>query len=291
MQDLDFVLKNFEAYIRSERALSENTIDAYIRDLIFFKNFIEKKASQLQDISKDHIVEYLKILKSKYASASICRMFVSIKVFFRFLKKEDIIKVDISKNLDVPKIWQLLPNVLSFTEVENLLNIIDTTSFIGSRDKAILELIYATGIRVSEACNIKKDDISDGFVKVLGKGNKQRIVPIGKKAIQSIKEYLLKLKEKKIENEFLFVSLKAKKVSRVTVWKQIKFYAKKADIEKEISPHTLRHSFATHLLENGADLRLIQEMLGHADISTTDRYTHICKAHVKKSFDNFHPRP
>src|SRR3990172_1686766 len=120
MQDLDFVLKNFEAYIRSERALSENTIDAYIRDLIFFKNFIEK---------------------SKYASASICRMFVSIKVFFRFLKKEDIIKVDISKNLDVPKIWQLLPNVLSFTEVENLLNIIDTTSFILSIDKAILELI------------------------------------------------------------------------------------------------------------------------------------------------------
>jgi len=180
---------------------------------------------------------------------------------------------------------------MTYKEVEDLLNQPDIKTFIGARDKAIIELIYATGIRVTEACNVKVLDVSNDFVKVDGKGKKQRVVPIGKKALDAIDYYLLNFRKEKKDFEFLFVSNNYKKIDRITIWNRIKFYSKKASINKNISPHTLRHSFATHLLENGADLRLIQDMLGHEDISTTDRYTHISKAYLKKAFENFHPRP
>nr|NGX29452.1 Tyrosine recombinase XerD [Candidatus Anoxychlamydiales bacterium] len=215
----------------------------------------------------------------------------AIKVLFRFLKKENVIKKDITLYLDLPKIWQFLPSVMTYQEVDSLLNQIKTDDLIGARDKAVLELLYATGIRVSECSSLKILDVNDDFIKVTGKGKKQRIIPIGKKAINAIDHYLLNFRNEIQGIDYLFISKNGKKIDRVTIYNRIKIYAKGANIKKNISPHTLRHSFATHLLENGADLRLIQDMLGHADISTTDRYTHISKAHLKKAFESFHPRP
>jgi integrase/recombinase XerD len=292
MSDFEDAITSFKTYLSIEKALLENTTLAYLSDIKFLLNFLKKNnIFFLKNIKEENIVSYLSYLKNKsLASSSIARSLVSIKIFFKFLKKEDIIKTNITKYLDVPKIWQLLPNVLSLNEVEKFLNIIEDNSFIGARDKAIFETIYASGLRVSEACSLKITDIEENFIKVLGKGNKQRVVPIGKKAIFAIDNYLINFR-KDIKSKYLFVSKNAKKIDRVTIWQRTKFYIKKANINKDISPHTLRHSFATHLLENGADLRLIQEMLGHEDISTTDRYTHLSKKHLQKAFDNFHPRP
>ncbi len=292
MQDFNFLITGFLAYIETEKGLSSNTVEAYLRDISCFKEFlIKKNISKFQDVNQKEIIEYLGYLKENYATASIARIFIAIKVFFRFLKKENAIETDITRYLDLPKVWQFLPCVMTYSEVEDLLNQIDIKTFIGARDKAVFELIYATGIRVTEACNVKIMDVFDNFVKVDGKGKKQRIIPVGQKALDAIDYYLLNFRKEKKDFQFLFVSNKFKKIDRITIWNRIKFYAKKANIKKNISPHTLRHSFATHLLENGADLRLIQDMLGHEDISTTDRYTHISKAHLKKAFENFHPRP
>jgi integrase/recombinase XerD len=284
-------LLDFLTYIGSEKGLSLNTISSYKRDLLFFMDFLEKRGKKsLKKIFQGDIVDYLSFLKSqKKASSTIYRAFISIKVFFRFLKREKFIERDITKNFDLPKIWQLIPVVLSVEEVKRLFDQIEVNSFIGARDKALLELLYASGVRVSEACNIRIGDIDEEYIKVRGKGKKERIVPIGKKAIEAIDFYLLNYRKGKF-NEFLFVSKSGRRISRESVWKRIKIYAKKAKILKTISPHTLRHSFATHLLENKADIRLIQELLGHEDIATTDRYTHISNAHLKKSFLDFHPK-
>lgn len=219
-------------------------------------------------------------------------MLIAIKVFFRFLKKEGILSCDIACYFETPKMWQMIPDVLQIHEVEALLSEPMTEDAIGARDKAILELLYATGMRVSELCSLKIHDLSDTFVKVKGKGKKERLIPVGKKAIQAVDHYLLHFRgEVKEESSPLFVSSRGNPIDRVTVWSQVKKYAKKAGITKEISPHTLRHSFATHLLEGGADLRLIQDMLGHEDIGTTDRYTHVSGAKLRAAFKAFHPRP
>ena len=292
MQNIDFQIRAFLAYIESEKGLSSNTVEAYSRDIRYFKDFLSKKSiSRFEDVKQADVIEYLSFLKTKYASSSIYRSFVAIKVLFRFLKKENAIKKDITLYLDLPKIWQFLPSVMTYQEVDSLLNQIKTEDFVGARDKAILELLYATGIRVSECCSLKILDVNDDFIKVMGKGKKQRLVPIGKKAIEAIDHYLLNFRNEVKGLDYLFISKGGKKINRVTIYNRIKLYAKGANIKKNISPHTLRHSFATHLLENGADLRLIQDMLGHADISTTDRYTHISKAHLKRAFESFHPRP
>jgi integrase/recombinase XerD len=275
-------------YISSERNLSQNTIFSYERDIRFFLNFLNK--SSVKKISQENFMEYLCFLKTnKKASSSIYRAFVAIKMFFRFLKKEGFINKDISLSFEFPKVWQLIPDVMTYQEVERLLGAPDQTLFIGARDKAILELLYASGIRVSELANLKIKDVSDNRVKVKGKGKKERIVPVGRKAIDAIDFYLLNFRDK-TSSEYLFISSRGKQLDRITIWKRIKEYGKNAEINKNISPHTLRHSFATHLLENGADIRLIQDMLGHEDISTTDRYTHISQAYLKKSFNDFHPR-
>jgi integrase/recombinase XerD len=285
-------IQTFSIYISSEKGLSINTKKAYLNDIEAFCEFLKKSSiNSFKKVSQEDLVSYLEILKTKnYASSSMSRFLVSIKVFFRFLKKEEVVKQDICKYLDLPKIWQLIPTVLCYEEVDAILSLPDVNSFIGARDKALLELIYATGMRVTEACNAKIKDIQDGVIKVKGKGKKERIVPVNKKAVDAIDYYYEKFR-KKDGNPFLFVSKNFLQIDRMSVYNRVKFYAKKAGIYKNISPHTLRHSFATHLLEADADLRLIQEMLGHEDISTTDRYTHISQSHIKKAFENFHPRP
>lgn len=282
---------DFLDYIRSEKGLSAHTIEAYGRDIASFGTFLNGK--QWKEVAPADILSFLGELKAKkYANSTICRMLVAVKVFFRFLKKEGEIGVDLGNYFDTPKLWQLIPEVMTTEEVDALLAQPKTEDAIGARDKAVLELLYATGMRVSELCNLRMNDLSDTFVKVIGKGKKERLIPVGKKAIEAVDHYLLHFRgEVKEENGPLFISPRGKPIDRITVWNRVKIYARSAGIMKEISPHTLRHSFATHLLENGADLRLIQDMLGHEDIGTTDRYTHVTGNRIKTAFQTFHPRP
>lgn len=287
-------LDDFLFYLSSERGLSKNTIEAYRRDIGYFiQSLTGQKITDFGSVKEPQIVAFLASLKSKeYASSSIYRAMVALKSLFRFLRKERMIPHEETLYLDTPKMWQLVPEVLTEGEVQSLLVSIESDDAIGARDRAILETLYASGLRVSEVCSLNIFDVEDDFVRVKGKGGKERVVPIAVKAVSAIDHYLLHYREKLGKNsEALFVSKSGRRLDRVTVWNRVKIYAKKAGILKTISPHTLRHSFATHLLENGADLRVIQEMLGHSNIATTDRYTQISQKHLNEAFAKFHPRP
>lgn len=280
---MNTLLADFIAYLQSEKGLSLHSVEAYGRDI---KNFIEKFSLPFY---QEQIIAHLSFLKEKgFASSSIARALMAIKVFCRFLYREGVLEKDISQAIESPKLWQLLPEFLSQEEVELLLKAPDTKTFIGARDRAILEILYASGLRVSELCSLTLYSVDDEAVRVLGKGSKERIVPIGKKALQALDHYLC-LREH-FSSESLFLTKKGKPIDRSSVWKMVKYYAKKTGITKTISPHTFRHSFATHLLDNGADLRIIQEMLGHSNIATTDRYTHVTTSRLQESFNKFHPR-
>lgn len=283
---------DFLLYVASEKGLSQNTIEAYERDILSLIKFVQNKSIlDFKEIEETHLIEFLSYLKSEsYATSSIARTFIACKVFFRFLKKEGIVSQDITFYLSTPKLWQLIPEVLTIEEVEKLLKECDFKEEDGALDLAVLELLYSSGLRVSEICSLKISDIDDIFVKVMGKGRKERIVPVGKKAIWAIDHYLSFRDRHADRHETLFLNKRGNPLNRIAIWKMVKKYAKKAGIIKNISPHTLRHSFATHLLDNGADLRIIQECLGHASIGTTDRYTHISKKKLQESFDSFHPR-
>lgn len=285
---MDEHLNDFLSYIASEKGLSPNTIESYRRDVLNFISYLEEaQINSLNLVRELNIVNYLGSLQAKHqASASICRALIAIKVFCRFLKREGIIEANAALYLETPKLWQLIPEVMTAEEVELLLAQPDDSTANGSRDKAILELLYASGMRVSELCSLSIHAADETFVRVKGKGSKERLVPIGKKAVEAIDAYLQKFRDGD-RNEALFVNQKGTRIDRIEVWKMIKKYGKMAGIAKNISPHTLRHSFATHLLDNGADLRVIQEMLGHASISSTDRYTHISRSHLQQAFDLF----
>ncbi len=277
-------IHEFLSYISSEKGLSVNTIQAYGRDIRRFAEDLDGEATE------EEIVNHMSYLKKKgYASSSIYRTLMALRGFFRFLKREGHVEKDPTALLESPKMWQLVPEVLSSEEIERLLGAPGNGEE-EMRDKAVLETLYATGIRVSELCNLDIHDVGENTVRVLGKGGKERIVPIGEEAIAAIDAYLGNYRHDKGDHRPLFVSKRGKRMSRVTVWEKVKFYARVSGIEKKISPHTLRHSFATHLLDHGADLRVIQEMLGHADIGTTDRYTHLSKKRLFDAFDTFHPR-
>ena len=289
---------SFLNYLSVERALSSNTIVSYRHDLQKYVGYLEdSKITALSSSSRKNISDFMFSLKDKGLSAtSIARNLVAIKVFYRFLVRERILQADPSSLLESPKLWKRIPDALTVTEVEALLKAVEPNSTQGIRDKAIVELMYATGIRVSEAVTLKIGDVNldVGFLRCIGKGSKERIVPFGKKAGRALQIYLEKSRLKLLKNNteiILFLSRLGKRMSRQSFWKLIKHYAKKARIDKAIRPHTLRHSFATHLLEGGADLRSVQEMLGHADISTTQIYTHIDKNRLKLIHKTFHPRP
>lgn len=286
----EHILEDFLFYLGSEKGLSKNTIEAYRRDL---KGFIDVIDVEFAQVKEREVLLFLDTLKKKdHASSSIYRAMIALKSFFRFLRKERLVPHEETLYLDTPKVWQLVPEVLSQEEVINLLNQVDTEDPIGARDRALLEVLYASGLRVSEVCGLNISDIEDTTVRVKGKGGKERVVPIAQSALDQIDHYLLHFREASGQrNEALFVSQKGKRLDRTAVWNRVKHYARCAGISKSISPHTLRHSFATHLLENGADLRVIQEMLGHANIGTTDRYTHISQKHLAAAFAQFHPRP
>lgn len=287
-------LDDFLQYIGSEKGLSINSIEAYQRDCLSFVAFLEERGIvKFTDVTQDHILDFLSQLSDlQYATSSISRCMIALKVLFRFLKREQIVEHNIALYLETPKLWQLIPEVLSEREVDLLLAQPDSNHPIGARDKAVLELLYASGLRVSEICTIKIYDVDDETVRVFGKGSKERIVPIGKYALAAIDHYLIyfRCRYDSENQKELFVTNKGAPIDRVMVWRMIKEYARKAGITKNISPHTLRHSFATHLLDHGAELRVIQEMLGHSSITSTDRYTHVSKTHIQKAFDAFHPR-
>lgn len=286
---------DFFSYLASEKGLSINTLSAYKRDLtLLLHSLKDQGVSSLQEVQERHLITFLEGMRREfYAVSSIYRALMAIKVFFRFLRKEGKLEQDITLYLDAPKLWQMIPNILSQEEMRQLMSAPDVSTEIGSRDKAILEVLYASGLRVSELCRLNLHDVQEETIRVIGKGNKERIVPIAKISIEAIDEYLSRYRTQHIEDAFgepLFITTKNKRIDRVMVWSRIKHYASKIGIVKSISPHSLRHSFATHLLDNGADLRVIQEMLGHADISTTDRYTHLSTQTLFQKFKEFHPR-
>jgi integrase/recombinase XerD len=284
-------IADFLSYIASEKGLSLNTVEAYGRDVSRFAHHLHTLGiTHFREVKEAHCLSFLKELREQnLASSTIYRMVMAMKVLFRFLKREQIVDTNVGLYLDTPKVWQLIPEVLSYEEVERLLKAPDISTLEGARDRAIFELLYASGLRVSELCTIQIRDLDPTFVKVKGKGGKERLVPIGRKALEAIDFYLLHFRGEAPE-QTLFLSTQGKPIDRITIWKRIKRYAKQVGITKNISPHTLRHSFATHLLDGGADLRVIQELLGHATIATTDRYTHVSQTRLQEAFHNHHPR-
>lgn len=297
MQEL---VKSFLSYLSVEKSLAKNTIVSYRRDLKKYIKYLEdSKINSLANSSRKDITDFLFYLKDKgLATNSIARNLAAIKVFHRFLVRERILKEDPSSILESPKLWKKIPDVLSLEETEALITAPNLTGIQGIRDRAILELMYATGLRVSEVATLKIQDVNldVGFLRCIGKGSKERVVPLGKEAARAVRRYLEKarptLARNRPEEGILFLSRLGKLISRQSLWKVVKRYAKIAKIKnKDIKPHILRHSFATHLLERGADLRSVQEMLGHSDISTTQIYTHIDKNRLKLIHKTFHPRP
>jgi integrase/recombinase XerD len=294
---MDKLIERFIHYLAVERGLAMNTLESYQRDLIGYVKFIQKNGiSDLNQTRRANIISYLaELQRNGRATSTISRNLASMRAFYGFMLRDGLIDGDPTTNLESPKIEKRLPKVLTVDEVESLLEGPDGGAVAGIRDKAMLELLYATGIRVSElvALNISDVNLNMGFLKCYGKGSKERIIPLGTMALKTVSDYLMRSRVKLIRDqseESLFLNHHGQRLSRQGFWKIIKKYAYAARIEKEITPHTLRHSFATHLLENGADLRSVQEMLGHADISTTQIYTHLTKSRLKEVYAKTHPR-
>ena len=292
-------LAEYIIYLKIERGLSANTVTSYKRDIEKYLTFLmEKKITQLDEVSRFEILDFLQTLRqSGAADNSIIRMVSSLRKFHQYLKRESIVSDDPMQLIDTPKKASTLPKAISPQAVEQLLEAPDTTTPLGVRDRTILELMYATGLRISELVNLKLSDmhLTMGFIQTMGKGEKERIIPLGEIASQWLDYYLdgarVYLQDQSAEtSEYVFLNSRGKGLSRQGVWKKVKQLALEAGIDQNVTPHTLRHSFATHLLENGADLRMVQELLGHADISTTQIYTHITKTRLKQVYSDYHPR-
>ncbi|CCQ95614.1 site-specific tyrosine recombinase for chromosome partitioning [[Clostridium] ultunense Esp] len=297
MNELTQCLKSFIDSLAIEKGLAMNTLISYERDLTSYIHFLnERRIRYAEETNRGEILAYLqKLQKEKKAPATISRNLTALRSFYQYLYREKILENDPSANLDTPKIARRLPKTLSMREVETLLEQPKGVEPSSLRDKAMLEVLYASGIRVSELISLKKTDINLnlGFIRCMGKGSKERIIPLGSKAITALEQYLakgwVKLAKGK-ETDHLFLNHLGGGLTRQGFWKIMKKYALHAGISKPITPHTLRHSFATHLLENGADLRAVQEMLGHADISTTQIYTHVTPSRLKEVYNKTHPR-
>lgn len=292
-------LAEYIIYLKIERGLSANTVISYKRDIEKYLTFLtEKKITQLDEVSRFEILDFLQTLRqSGAADNSIIRMVSSLRKFHQYLKRESIVSDDPMQLIDTPKKASTLPKAISPQAVEQLLEAPDTTTPLGVRDRTILELMYATGLRISELVNLKLSDmhLTMGFIQTMGKGEKERIIPLGEIASQWLDHYLdgarVYLQDQSAEtSEYVFLNSRGKGLSRQGIWKKVKQLALEAGIDQNVTPHTLRHSFATHLLENGADLRMVQELLGHADISTTQIYTHITKTRLKQVYSDYHPR-
>ncbi len=290
-------LNDYLHYLTIERGLSLNTRKSYERDLAQYLHFLEeKKITAWQDVDRFIVISYLeKMHDEKKAPATVTRMITSLRRFHQFLRQERITDHDPMQHIDTPKKAQKLPSTLSLKEVERLIEAPDITKNLGIRDRAILEVMYATGMRVSELIGLKLSDLhlSLGLVQTIGKGDKESIIPLGDYAIQWLERYLDEVRPLLVKDAtevHVFVNNHGSGLSRQGIWKNLKQLVRDAGITKEVTPHTLRHSFATHLLENGADLRTVQELLGHADISTTQIYTHITKKRMTDVYKQHFPR-
>lgn len=291
------LVADYLSYLTVERGLAGNTLEAYGRDLRSYVRFLASHSlADFADTSKETVRAYMEHLyQLGRATSTISRNLAAIKSFYQFLVREGWMAIDPSEHLESPKVEKRLPHVMTLTEVEALLSQPALDEPCSLRDKAMLEVLYATGIRVSELVSLDRNDVNleAGYLRCLGKGSKERIVPLGSVAIRALAFYMQSARPKlvKLASETaLFVNQHGRRLTRQGFWKIIKRYAKDANISENITPHTLRHSFATHLLENGADLRSVQEMLGHADISTTQIYTHVTRNRLKEVYQKAHPR-
>jgi integrase/recombinase XerD len=298
---MDNTIHVFLSYLRVEKGLAQNTILAYGRDLRRFAVFLAKrKKTEAAQVNRDDVVDFLSgLYKEKLDSRSVARFLVSLRSFYKYLLMEDQVRLDPTENLESPKIRQSLPTYLRVDEVDRLLSAPDATTPVGLRDRAILEVLYSTGLRVSELINLRITDVDVrlGCVRCVGKGNKERLVPIGRKAITAVEQYLAQSRPKYARpgsppphNQVLFLSRTGRRLSRISIWKFMHSYGVRLGLRGRLTPHKLRHSFATHLLERGADLRSVQLMLGHADISTTQIYTHVVEERLKEVYRAHHPR-
>ncbi len=296
---MEKILQHFCGYLTIERGLGKHSVEAYRSDLADFIEFLKQEGySSFDAVDRDKIVDFLGTCRDReMENTTIARRLVAVKVLFRYLFQEKIIRNDITDVMDSPKMWRILPDHLSIREVDQLLNVYPAKSGdpLQLRNRCILELLYASGLRVSECASLNLGSVKfdEKIVRVIGKGSKERLVPVGDSALKLLRKYTdsarpMLVKDQSVPN--LFLSYRGKILNRERIWAIIKQAALEAGIHKDIHPHTLRHSFASHLLENGADLRGIQEMLGHADISTTQIYTHIEQNRIREIHQQFHPR-
>jgi integrase/recombinase XerD len=293
------LIRQFRHYLTLERSLSANSIDAYTRDVQKLADYVghEFPSKSPLELELEHLRKFVTTLaKLEISPYSQARIISGIKAFYRFLMYEDRITEDPAQLLEAPKLGRKLPDTLSFAEIETLLAAIPLGESEGHRNRAMIEMLYSSGLRVSELVELKKSQVfaDVGFLKVVGKGNKERLVPVGRAALHYLKLYEEHVRAQQVpskgQEEFVFLNRRGQKLTRVMVFLIIKKTAEKAGIQKNISPHTFRHSFATHLIEGGADLRAVQEMLGHESITTTEIYTHLDRDYLRQVLTEFHPR-
>ncbi len=295
---MEKLISQFINYLLIEKGLTKNTLYNYKIDLNQFYNYLNKNNyHNIKNISSDILIRFIGYLKTKnISSRSLARKIATLKNFYKYLIIDKIIDTNPATVLEPPKIGIHLPEYLTIDEIEKFLNNFNTNNPLGLRDNTIFELMYSSGVRVSELSNLKLQQVyfNEHIIKIMGKGNKERILPVGNKAMNLLEKYLSQsrpyLEKNRNKSEYIFLNSQGTKLSRISIWKMIKHYAIKTNIHKNISPHTLRHSFATHLLNNGADLRSVQELLGHSDISTTQIYTHLNYQKLKTHHSQFHPR-
>lgn len=289
-------IRTFLNCLRVEKGLSDNTIQAYRRDMVKFAAFATSRNLATKDVRRGDVVDFLGSLYRKgLDSRSVARHLVTIRHFFRFSLMEGHVDDDPAATIESPRFRQSLPEFLSVEEVDRLLAQPDTSAIVGMRDRAMIELMYSCGLRVSELCGLRVADLQAeaGCLRCIGKGNKERLVPVGRQALEAVQRYLCGSRPKLLcegSSPYLFLNQKGRKVDRIAYWKTLGQYGRKAGLRKALTPHMLRHSFATHLLDRGADLRSVQMMLGHSDISTTQIYTHVVEERLKQVYKAHHPR-
>jgi len=289
-------IRTFLSSLRVEKGLADNTIQAYRRDMTKFAAFCAERKLGVQDIQRSDVVDFLASLYRKgLDSRSVARHLVTIRHFFRFGLLEGYVTDDPAATIESPRFRQNLPEFLSLEEVDRLLAQPDLRSVVGIRDRAMVELMYSCGLRVSELCGVRLADLQAeaGCLRCIGKGNKERLVPVGRKALEAVQRYLRLSRPQLLGERFspyLFINQSGAVVNRIAYWKLLRDYGRKAGLRKALTPHMLRHSFATHLLDRGADLRSVQMMLGHSDISTTQIYTHVVEERLKQVYKAHHPR-
>ena len=291
----DSLIKSFSTYLRIERSLSTNTIESYSNDLNKLSDFLTTKSISATKVRLNDLKDFITSISEILSETSQSRIISAIKSFYKFLLIENLIQTDPSENLVSPKIGRKLPNVLTIEEINLIINSVESNN-VGIRNRAIIEIIYGCGLRVSELTNLLLSNLflKQGYIKIVGKGNKERLSPIGSLATDSLNDFLTNVRPGlKINNKFsdhVFINNRGTSLSRSMIFKMIKKYTLKANINKDISPHSLRHSFATHLVEGGANLRAVQEILGHSSITTTEIYTHLDSNYLRSNLIEYHPR-